>query len=83
MKTGEIRRAIYNQQDGHCLWCDKFVTWGQAHLHEKVARGKGGQISLENSIILCADCHIGPKGAHGNRRPKFSKKVLDKEFEPD
>lgn len=78
MTVGEIRRIVYDYQDGHCLWCDKFVTWKQAHLHEKVARGKGGKVSLGNSIILCADCHIGPKGAHGKRRPQFSKIRLDK-----
>ena len=81
MTVGEIRHAVYVRQAGHCLWCDKFVTEAQAHMHEKVHRGHGGKISLENSIILCADCHIGPKGAHGNRLPKFSKKVLDKETE--
>jgi 5-methylcytosine-specific restriction endonuclease McrA len=50
-------------------------------MHEKVFRGNGGEISLENSIILCADCHIlnpNQKGAHGGRQPRFSKKVLDK-----
>jgi 5-methylcytosine-specific restriction endonuclease McrA len=71
MTVSEIRRLVYDRQDGYCLWCGKFVTWRQAHLHEKVTRGEGGKISLDNSIILCSNCHIGPKGAHGNRRPQF------------
>lgn len=71
METGEIRRIIYDRQHGECLWCSKFVTWQQAHMHEVVQRGKGGKISLDNSIILCSTCHIGPRGAHGNRRPQF------------
>ena len=81
MSTAEIRRAVYDRQHGECLWCSKFVTFQQAHLHEKLHRGHGGKISLDNSIILCSNCHIGPKGDHGNRLPKFSKKMLDKDSE--
>jgi hypothetical protein len=47
-------------------------------MHEVLPRGKGGRISLQNSIGLCADCHIlnpRQKGAHGGRQPQFS---LDK-----
>lgn len=69
MTVGEIRRIVYDYQDGRCLWCDKFVTWKQAHMHEKVARGKGGKISLDNSIILCSNCHLNV--AHGDRRLQF------------
>ena len=81
MTTAEIRHAIYVRQRGHCIRCDAFVTEQQAHMHEKVHREKGGKISLDNSEILCSNCHIGPRGEHGNRRPQFLKKVLDKEPE--
>jgi 5-methylcytosine-specific restriction endonuclease McrA len=67
--TGEIRHAIYVRQKGHCLWCSKFVTEKQAHMHEKLSRGRGGKISLDNSIILCVDCHLNV--AHGSRKPQF------------
>lgn len=73
MNVSEIRRIIFERQGRHCLWCDKELTWEQAHLHEKIFRGKGGKISLENSIVLCANCHLN--NAHGDRRPQFKKKV--------
>lgn len=76
MTVKEIRRAVFKRQNRECLWCSKVLTWAQAHLHEIVLRGKGGKISLENSIILCYDCHFNNLGAHGNRRPKFLKKDL-------
>ena len=79
MSTAEIRRAVYDRQHGECLWCSKFVTFQQAHMHEVVPRGRQGKISLDNSIILCAECHLD--FAHGNRKPQFSKKVLDKDSE--
>jgi len=69
--VGAIRHEIFIRQKGRCIACDKIVTEEQAHMHEKVSRGKGGNISLDNSEILCSNCHIGPDGAHGNRRPKF------------
>ena len=73
-----VRQTIFARQNGHCLWCDKPLTPDQAHMHEKVFRSHGGEISLENSIILCYACHFGNKNAHGGRHPQFSKKVLDK-----
>lgn len=73
-----IRLAIWTRQGGECLWCGKNLTLDQMHCHEKIHRGKGGVMSLENSIGLCFDCHIN--GAHGDRqvRPSGMKKVLDK-----
>ncbi len=71
----QIRVQIWDRQDGTCIRCPKLVTWNGAHLHELESRGRGGNISLENSEILCADCHIGPQGAHSNRLPKFTKRT--------
>ena len=68
---GAIRRRLFLAQGGRCLQCNKIVTEEQAHMHERVHRGQGGNISLDNSEILCSNCHIGPDGAHGNRRPQF------------
>lgn len=69
MTPAEIRHTIYMRQEGRCLWCDKFLTEAQAHLHEIVPRSQGGKISLDNSIILCYDDHIN--GAHGHRNLQF------------
>jgi hypothetical protein len=54
---------------GECIACSAFVTFEQAHMHEKVHRGKGGEISLENSEILCAYCHLQVE--HGDRNPQW------------
>lgn len=71
MKVGEIRHAIWVQQGGRCWDCDVFVTESQGHLHELIPRGRGGKISLDNSRLLCAECHLRGPQNHGNRRPQF------------
>jgi hypothetical protein len=46
---------------GFCEWehptegwrCNK---WGVLHPHEKLFRGKGGELSMENSIMCCIYC---------------------------
>jgi 5-methylcytosine-specific restriction endonuclease McrA len=73
LTVGEIRDEIWKRQDGLCLRCGDYVTKATAHLHEVISRGKGGEVSLDNSIILCSACHIGVRGVHGNRRPQWSK----------
>lgn len=76
LAVSQIRRQVYNKQDGRCMRCPALVTYRAAHLHEKIHRGEGGEISLENSEILCAECHLFGKGsAHGNRRPQFTKRT--------
>jgi 5-methylcytosine-specific restriction endonuclease McrA len=70
-----IRKQIFKRSGGQCEYCGKFIN-GKFHLHEKIHRSRGGEISLENSVALCADCHIGPTGEHGSRRPQFSKTLL-------
>ena len=82
MTTAEIRQQVYDRQKGRCRSCDKFVTSEQAHLHERVHRGHGGEISLDNSEILCYDCHLNREEfGHGKRKPQFPKKRLDSPVE--
>jgi 5-methylcytosine-specific restriction endonuclease McrA len=82
VNVGEIRHAIFVRQHGECISCGTTFTEAQMHMHERVFRGHGGEISLDNSEGLCFDCHLNrPTFGHGNRQPKFSKKVLDKEPE--
>ena len=71
-----IRKELFTRQKGLCLWCSARLTSGMAHMHEHLFRGKGGKISLNNSLILCSSCHLNV--AHGNRKPQFSKKDLTK-----
>lgn len=76
----EIRAQVYIRQEGLCLNCKDPVKWDgslfeRAHLHEKISKGKGGEVSLTNCIILCCDCHLN--GAHGDRKPQFGVRKAD------
>ena len=74
LAVSQIRRQIFDRQEGVCVNCPEMLTWGSGHLHEKIHRGQGGEISLENSEMLCYSCHLGKRGAHGDRRPQFGGK---------
>ncbi len=79
-----IRRRVFERDGWACVHCANPVIWKTGHMHERQARGdiqlteegyySGGEISLENSITLCANCHLYDKVAgHGNRQPQFGK----------
>lgn len=72
--VGAIRHEIFERQHRECIRCGTPITEAQMHLHERKTRGQGGEISLDNSEGLCADCHIGRSGEHGNRRPQFTRR---------
>jgi 5-methylcytosine-specific restriction endonuclease McrA len=79
VKVAEIRQQVYTRQGGRCISCDKYVTDAQAHLHERIHRGQGGEISLKNSEILCYDCHLNRETyGHGKRKPQFGRKSENK-----
>ena len=76
----QIRWQLYQKCGGHCTWCGEATSWEGCQMHEVVPRGDGGEISLENSIILCYDCHQGrADSAHGNRKLQFGKSKSDPE----
>lgn len=66
-----VRIAVYDRDNGQCVGCGTRLTFDGAHMHERQSRGNGGVISVENSEIRCFECHEGPRGAHGARRPRF------------
>ena len=71
----DIRRQVFERAGGTCERCAaQRITWDSMHLHEQVHRGKGGEVSVENSVALCARCHISPVGEHANRFPQWSRK---------
>lgn len=72
--VGSIRRQILERQRHECIRCGASISELTMHLHERIHRGQGGEISLENSEGLCSTCHIGPSGEHGNRRPQFTRR---------
>lgn len=65
--TRAIREFVYKRSNGECERCGALITRQTGHMHEKVSRGDGGEISIYNSIFICSDCHIGRNGEHGNR----------------
>lgn len=59
---------------GKCEVCERYITWDSMEQHERIFKGKGGSVSLENCVALCHDCHQGrPDSAHGNRRWQTAK----------
>lgn len=74
MTTGQIRRAIWERQGGTCVRCPTIITWKSLHMHERVHRGRGGEISLENSEGLCYECHLGVRGVHPEKQLNFRKR---------
>ncbi len=76
LAVGSIRRQIFWRSEGFCEMCGEIVLESSGHMHEKQHRGKGGEISLENSIFICAKCH---QDAHKERNPRFTKKPLTSE----
>lgn len=63
-----IRQRVYELSGGFCKDCGGIITVN-FHMHEEISRGKGGEISIENSIALCSRCHL--EFEHGNRRLRF------------
>lgn len=64
-----IREAVYRRAEGYCERCGTRVTRKTGEMDEKILRSLGGEISLENSWLLCHSCHTGhPDSKHGNRR---------------
>jgi 5-methylcytosine-specific restriction endonuclease McrA len=73
--VAEVRRQVFERSGGQCEYCGKLINW-HFHMHEKIPRGKGGEVSLVNCVALCASCHIGSNGEHGKRRPRFGESLL-------
>jgi 5-methylcytosine-specific restriction endonuclease McrA len=68
-----IRRAVFVRDDWTCTHCGNPVTWDTGEMHERQWRGRGGEISLENSTTLCQHCHSKDKVAgHGTRQVQWS-----------
>lgn len=78
--VGVIRRKVFERagctphQSGNCEECGRTIRWyagdwDSGEMHEVIPRGKGGEVSVHNSIALCRNCHtVDATSAHGNRR---------------
>lgn len=81
--VGLIRMQIYERCGGdspaggeshECEECGRSINWRTMEMHEQLAKGKGGEVSLKNCRALCHDCHQGsPDSAHGDRRWQTAK----------
>ena len=70
-----IRDTIWLRQDGDCLRCGEIITRKGMHMHEWVHRGRGGLVSLDNSLGLCYPCHLGKRSVHPEKQLRFGETV--------
>lgn len=68
-----VRNQIWERTKGDCEWCGKPISEQSLHMHEVIHRGKGGEVSLQNSVGLCYECHFSL--GHGDRAPRFGEKT--------
>jgi hypothetical protein len=71
-----IRHQIFVRSKGRCEYgCGFSVSencWpNKGEMHEEISRGKGGEISLENSKFICQSCHRNDERGHANRKLHF------------
>lgn len=66
-----IRFELWLRCGGFCELCGELVTQSSGQMHEQKWRGKGGEISLENSVFICAKTH---KLEHKDRSPQFTRR---------
>src|SRR5271168_1119332 len=69
--VSSIRNQIFHRSEGFCELCGDIVTLYSGHMHEQKWRGKGGEISLENSVFICEKTH---KLEHKERNPHFTRR---------
>ena len=70
--VGYIRQQVVDRaRRGSCVQCEfcgNLITESTGHMHEFIPKGKGGEVSVENSRFICPACHIGPDGEHSDRQ---------------
>ncbi len=67
--VGLIREFVRFRAGNACERCGVMLTKDTGEMHERLPKGKGGEVSLENCSWLCHACHQGaPDSAHGDRR---------------
>jgi len=64
-----IRQQVFKRANGLCERCGARLTWKTMQMDEKVSKGEGGLVSLDNCWALCYGCHQGNRDSeHGERR---------------
>lgn len=64
-----IRHQIFVRTNGQCEYCGETILengslYKRMHMHETKLRSLGGDISVENSVGICYNCHVGKDGSH-------------------
>ena len=73
LATEQIRLAVFKRDGYACTHCGAPVCIGTGHMHERLHRGRGGEISVNNSTTLCGGCHANnPVAGHGKRKVQWS-----------
>lgn len=74
--VGSVRKQVFIRANGLCERCGARLTWRTAQMDEKVSKGEGGLVSLENCWALCYGCHQGNKDSeHGDRKLRFGERT--------
>ena len=68
--VADIRHQLFVRSEGFCERCGEPVTELSGEIHEKIHRGKGGEISLANSEFICNKAH---RREHRDRNPRFKR----------
>lgn len=71
-----IRKQVFERAAGLCELCRRNrITEDTGEMHEKKPRGltkfERGEISVENSVASCQNCH---RREHANRNPRWRKR---------
>jgi len=53
----KIRKLLEERAGGVCEGCGRAPGFAGLHPHEKVYRSQRGKLTMENSVMLCNDCH--------------------------
>jgi 5-methylcytosine-specific restriction endonuclease McrA len=66
-----VRRQVFAASKGECRNCGELITWATMHMHDQQPKGSGGEVSIHNSVGLCADCHLNQEH---KRAPQFTRR---------
>jgi len=63
----EQKREIFRRDQGRCQLCGKRLEFGDenTHYHHKIPHSIGGPTSIDNSMLVCKNCHFNK--LHGKR----------------
>jgi 5-methylcytosine-specific restriction endonuclease McrA len=75
----DIRQQVFDRANGKCELCGGRISWETGHMHEshpkgRMINGKYGEVSVENCVAICPQCHLGRGGVHEDHYPQFGLK---------